>query len=249
MDITTFVPDDEALERLRELSALPGAALMAAHDAVPLRCGHAQAERGDRLALELAVGTLANVVAHGVAGFSAGSGAAALAARAPGGRAARLLLGTAHAGEELSELMRLVAAVVALHFPGATRCRGVAAGSGSRVAAHCRVLNSRHSERLARALDPRAARSDRPVRVSRRCARRAVRRAARALARRGRSRTAAAARLAPLVQVAVGEKEKVHADLAEGGGRRRALKESPPSGSRRWATTTATPTTRRRRCR
>ena len=63
VDITTFAPDDEALERLWELSALPGAAaLMVAHDAVPLLLRPLpEPERCDRRALELAVGTLANL--------------------------------------------------------------------------------------------------------------------------------------------------------------------------------------------
>ena len=118
VDITTFAPDDEALERLWELSALPGAAaLMVAHDAVPLLLRPLpEPERCDRRALELAVGTLANLAAHGVAeGFNANGVAAALAAHGPDALYA-LLLGTAHA-EVLSELMRLMAAAVALRFP------------------------------------------------------------------------------------------------------------------------------------
>ena len=62
------------------------------------------------------MGTLANLAAHGVAeDFNANGVAAALVAHGPDALYA-LLLGTAHA-EVLSELMRLMAAVVALRFP------------------------------------------------------------------------------------------------------------------------------------
>ena len=98
VDITTFAPDDEALERLWELSARPGAAaLMVAHDAVPLSWSAARAQRCDH-------GRSARGGHAGQSGGARRGGGLQRqrrrrgARRARPGRAVRAALGTAHAG-------------------------------------------------------------------------------------------------------------------------------------------------------